>query len=299
MECSDEQPIPFYQYYCYKDIKFKAFVDSCGCVPFSFRNFLVTDDESTISYYQGLPYCTSKMYNRCLESYRNQPSPLPLCRHAKNAFSVSITSFKGIVYQCINIRGRDFNKTCSRVSYRFSCPESIYAFYEERFKLSLSQFLSQIGGDLGLYTGISLLGLWQFLAFAYTIYRNYRKAQMNSDNTLIGETPVNPVQKVFSALLFHYLEEMVKTTPALSDNQQMAMTDVSDSQMVAWKHQVDEQSGVLTETVAAMKEQQHRFQNQQHQFQNQMSEMLHLISSLHNKVGAIQNYQAEVAITDL
>lgn len=164
--CIEESTIHFRNQSARSDCKSRLYLEAlqrtCGCVPFSYKHYFKP--------YNG-PFCTSRNYLECvpivkdiLRKISNCPVP---CVATKNQYTVSSSISKSDIYCLYTTRGQT---ECPRAKLDFQCAESSYAIFDERFQLTSQQLVSQVGGDLGLYTGISILGIWQFFAWIYLLY---------------------------------------------------------------------------------------------------------------------------------
>lgn len=128
--------------------------------------------------YFDVPYCTPDIYSQCWaranpESQRRQADALSRgactpCLSAKNDYRVSTTS----------VTPRNNSQTI-RIIVR---KDQVYILYEDRPQFTLAQLISQIGGELGLYIGFSMLSLLQFALFLYHMHQQRRDSS-------IPETP--------------------------------------------------------------------------------------------------------------
>lgn len=181
-KCSDKPPInplaaftklkPNFD--CLAHVYFKIAAGKCNCIPFSYRRqFYQIQIKSS---YQNLRFCTAQIYVQCMENVQlamaAQPNCLPPCVYNKNQYSL-MTSF----LQTTTTFGTTLAPRLKAL-LTFQCKDMVYSIHEEQFQLSPAQLLSQVGGDIGLYTGVSILGIWQFFIYAYNLYRQ-RKMGIN------------------------------------------------------------------------------------------------------------------------
>lgn len=125
----------------------------CNCLPFSLRK----------KAQKSLAFCTSTTYAQCIRNLRIiDEECLPNCVTIKNLYSVTSANDEQLEYMVLDVDGYAFLKG-GLGDVEIRCSSSNYAVYEERLKLSPNQFISQIGGDIGLYLGLSALSVWHFI----------------------------------------------------------------------------------------------------------------------------------------
>lgn len=173
-QCSDEPEIfmDLGEKNCTSKKYLTALLKKCKCQPFSLRK----KAQKLRAFSENLPFCTSAIYEKCIEDLRViDEECLPNCIDIKNQYSVTSTTSEG--YSCINAGVEGVNgQKCGLAEIRIGCTSNNYAIYENRIKLSAAQFVSQIGGDLGLYIGISALGIWNFIMSLIQRYTKYKEA---------------------------------------------------------------------------------------------------------------------------
>lgn len=143
---------------CLENVKLETLMEICNCTPF---NISLNNDTS-------LPPCTVAVYESCwtaamTEAEKRQQESISsrtcaACLIPKNGYRIS-TRVESIDVSMAS------PPWYPRASIRFQCNERIYLSFEERAQFNFSQFVSQIGGDLGLYIGFSLVSVLQLLLF--------------------------------------------------------------------------------------------------------------------------------------
>lgn len=153
---------------CLKGVAAKAVSDVCSCTQFS--KFL---DEVLRKNQTGRPpkrFCTSKIYaecqqraqeeaNRRQEEAKNEGTCTP-CVFAKNMFSISLLREVPQMY----------NMTPpwrSRTALHVRCKETTYMNFEEKPQTTPSQ----LGGELGLYIGFSMVSILQLILYLWRVAR--------------------------------------------------------------------------------------------------------------------------------
>lgn len=73
---------------------------------------------------------------------------------------------------------------------QISCGIGDYAVYEERIKVSPTQFVAQIGGDLGIYIGLSAFGIWQLLISVFHQYKKRKEEAVKNAQKRVSSTRI-------------------------------------------------------------------------------------------------------------
>lgn len=174
---------------------------SCNCVPFTYRRQLQNNE--AYGKRENVPFCTPKIIKECMKfSTPVEYSPcLPACVIVKNQYTLISENTVGGMY----CNGLHCTSNTVTLSY-----DSFFAVNEERFQFTGVQILSQVGGDIGLYTGISMLGIWQCLVFIYEQYKKH-KSHQNSVNAT-EESITAAKRKAVTAFMKRYFIEIASVT---------------------------------------------------------------------------------------
>lgn len=146
---------------CLHDQKLSTIVKICKCVPFSWR---MRSHISKNGPDGSSKTCSVEDYKRCWneairewEKKRKKVKCVP-CVTPKNRYQIleGAAYYEGLIEDKRNVwEYRNF--------FVVKCEERDYLLFEEKPQFTSSQFISQIGGDLGLYIGFSMIGLLQLI----------------------------------------------------------------------------------------------------------------------------------------
>lgn len=130
-----------------------------------------------------IPYCTIKMYQKCFHKLLadDYTTCRPNCITMKNQYDFSVQKANNN-YCTIKENG---TYHCSEIVLSVYC-DMFYVINEEKFQLTMAQFISQLGGDIGLYTGLSMLSVLKFILFVYNRYKKNKKNSGNNQNPSVG-----------------------------------------------------------------------------------------------------------------
>lgn len=153
---------------------------ACQCKQFSGLMEQVLHENKTDGY--SGPYCTSAYYSTCLEEadkkalqWRTDAVASGICRpcfSCKNSYQFSAK--EGSIPGC---------SACMSYLYLKIVNEQFYLVYDDRPQFTLAQLISQIGGELGLYIGFSMLSLLQFTMFVYQMQEQRRDSQKDTSTS--------------------------------------------------------------------------------------------------------------------
>lgn len=179
---------------CRQEEKARAKAKKCGCISFTERRFFAKDDR-----WSGKPFCTPKHYEHCLEEYRKVESAIDddmdLCTPCKAFKNVYLaTTFSATEPFCPH----DSTLDCYRAQVEFACGETFFVEYEERAQLGLSQLISQIGGDLGLYIGFSLIGVLELILFLVSVVKRRRAMHGSNEGMMESISWIDVISTYFS-----------------------------------------------------------------------------------------------------
>lgn len=167
---------------CIFDLTSRAVSEICGCTQFSRIMRKVFSGNGDTNYGQQ-KLCTAEIYEKCWEKAD---------RHAKRLKELALV--KGTCSPCMSIRNTfslsansqplsiasDWTPWYPRALVKVLCTgDNSYLLFQEKVQFTWEQFLSQIGGDFGLYIGFSMMSLLQLLAFPNYAHQRRRTAKSN------------------------------------------------------------------------------------------------------------------------
>lgn len=160
---------------CLTAIKEKVFEKTCNCTPLT--KFLRHASLETANVNR---FCTFRAYEICwktatAESKKEvkKATKTGICKPCKRPKNnhISFVQTHALTY----FRKQKNDAIIPRMRVDITCTENAYLILEERPQFTSSQFISQIGGDLGLYIGFSMTSVLQLFAFVYYVYHQRRR----------------------------------------------------------------------------------------------------------------------------
>jgi hypothetical protein len=166
---------------CQKNQYLNSIYKLCRCVPFTYlESFRKLHPNSSTT------LCTTEDYVGCvgdmIKAAKKFRPCAPSCVTIKNEYSL-MTSYDNDA-ENLGVLRRNMTHpelmndriTYFRTMVILRCIETSYAIYEEKYQATFQQLVSQIGGALGLYTGLSILSVWKFLVLLFELAMRRRRA---------------------------------------------------------------------------------------------------------------------------
>lgn len=185
--------IPYTQKYCFELCVQNLIVKNCGCanfvLPFLNESSTVCIETDQIDQIE----CSRKVIND-FESIANEcKDACPLeCNTIDYEVSSSSLSYPSSYYQnllannsIIKSSGISYDnipKAVLRLNVFYDTPQ--YELIEENIAISTDQFISNLGGTLGLYLGLSLLSLAEIIELFFILIHLYLKHDLEKQRKL-------------------------------------------------------------------------------------------------------------------
>lgn len=169
---------------CTLNEKMQTLYNFCNCIPFHrFVRKAILENRTAAK-----EFCTVRRYEQCWNKGMHLGSKKEKeieasgrckpCSFAKNSYTVTKQpSVKDGWYYVTD-------GWLPRIELKFECPDRTYLLFEDKRQYSSSQLFSQIGGDLGLYLGISMLSLMELAVFFYRLYEKKKRNQKGTKTML-------------------------------------------------------------------------------------------------------------------
>jgi hypothetical protein len=169
---------------CKARVYVHAMDEFCACLPFTMRSLVKRPITNR--------FCTFEIYNSaCFKNVTDHLSKTPCfdqCVSTKNYYRFD--RYPIYMYPTPSMPSDlEPNNWYSQTRITVYIEDLAYSVFQQKFKFSIAQLISQIGGNIGIYTGFSMLALCQlFFFFMQHKKRNERKMKSVSSKNLPMET---------------------------------------------------------------------------------------------------------------
>lgn len=170
---------------CLYQFKILDISDSCNCTPMS-AVLTASVVAPNVRVHHQLPFCTTKMYEECWAIAEKKIEQNKKTAEAKELCKLCVSSKNG--FERNQYQGElipFWSPWYPRALVSFQCKDKMYLRFEDKPQFNFSQFVAQIGGDLGLYIGFSMISLLHFLLFLYRAYQKRNKTGNTNGNLFI------------------------------------------------------------------------------------------------------------------
>lgn len=154
---------------CLDEIRLQAVQKICRCTPFSMGLQAAFEGNATRAY--DYPFCTSDVYGQCWQEADEQTDKQEERAEAAGSCEPCITYKNTYVYKS------ELNEERWYSSLTIAWYDTDYLLIEERQQFSLAQVVSQVGGDLGLYAGVSVLSLLRLISIFCNMNRKRKEEE--------------------------------------------------------------------------------------------------------------------------
>lgn len=138
-------------------------IRDCHCVPFTFR--MLQEDDNT-----SLPYCNSTHYESCAQKVRRDHfEQIEQTCNKKCSYTFYAWDSRP------SVKYNEFNATTPQYFISFGPSKSPFVEFGFEPKFTSEQFISQVGGVVNLYLGISGLTLFAFVILCFDQSRHWKK----------------------------------------------------------------------------------------------------------------------------
>lgn len=145
---------------CLLDLRMRVIADVCGCIQLSQAILKPTVTQA--------PLCTATAYQKCLKdasfqaekaiSEAAKAGSCKPCKSAKVHYQMFITDTDPVI---------NLHPYYPHFLLKFELRDRMFLIFEDKRQFSVSHFVSQIGGDLGLYVGFSMMSVMQFVILIF------------------------------------------------------------------------------------------------------------------------------------
>lgn len=144
--------------------------------------------------------CTVKKYEKCWDEAKRKFEKLQAeAKSAQSCKPCVLYKNSSSIQKPVEVFGLD----PPRFTVQFRCNDLKYLYFEDRVQYSFSQLILQIGGDLGLYNGFSMINILELTLFIYHAYQQWKQFQSNQISPSAAsmlQTPANGLVQDWNGL---------------------------------------------------------------------------------------------------
>lgn len=164
---------------CLYDIKLDTIVDVCKCTPFRRLWTQAFWNNDSIIYDSSATYCTVENYQKCwnqaFDEAKRRMDKAKIervcrpCIFSKNTYTFQTVRYSSLIPADLYMQWK------GRTTISFESKDVVYLYFEEKPQFNMAQFIAQIGGDLGLYIGFSVISFLELFLFLYYMHQRHKE----------------------------------------------------------------------------------------------------------------------------